>query len=141
VALYARLHYDDGSCTPLTEVPVTEEFGPVQITIPSVDNAVVTSLEITDEEDQCVSRTPVDLYLRVVDALEVTVIPPVTGWPGQAFFSKQVDEAAAADMRNRLQIMASRLHNHQEQFWLKDQAHANDWIKRGLENQPTGDYL
>jgi hypothetical protein len=134
------MHYEDGTHSPSIEVLVTEGFEPVRVTIPSIDNGVVATLEIEDEEGQVVCRNIVDLYLRVVDALEVTVIPPLTGWPAQAFFTKQVDEAAAAAMRDRLQVMARRLHNRQEQMLFKD-PRSSEWVRRGAENQPTGDYL
>lgn len=139
MALYVQLIYENGSRSPVTEVAPSADYGPVQVTIPSIDNGVVVATEITDEDGVTVAYTVVDMFLRVTDALQVTVIPPTDGWPAAACFSKHVDEAEVVAMRQRLQEMATHL--REQQLVLIKEPNSNNWVKRGYKNEPTGDYL
>jgi hypothetical protein len=134
VNLFACLVYDDGRSTPLAEVEFPDEDGPGLVTIQSVENGTVDAVEIRDETGLVHVTTYVGMFLRVTDSLQVTVMMPehggaITG--ATAYFLKEAEEAAVAEMREKLMGLADRLHTHQAPLW----------VHRGLLDMPTGDYL
>jgi hypothetical protein len=120
MALYVQLQYEDGLLTPVVRVDVEPGDEPVEVVIASIDNGVVSAIKVTDDDGLLVAQTPVEMFLRIVDTLQVTVVPPKNGWPPAACFSKQVDEAAVLAMRDKLQGMAERLHCRQQALTAED---------------------
>ena len=144
MTLYAALIYDDGRSTSRVEIDFPEEDGSGLVTIPSIENAMVDAVEVTDETGRLICTTYVGMFLRVTDALQITVVPPESGWPATtatAYFLKEAEEVAVVQMREKLQAMADRLHAHQQPLWVGDVTRKTDWVARGMENMPTGEFL
>jgi hypothetical protein len=136
---FVSLVYEDGNRTPWTEVEFSDDDGPGFVTIRSTDNGTVVRAEVKDASDQLTSTTPVNMFMRVTDSIRITVMPPVGGWPSVAF-QKEVDEAEVAEMRERLMAMADRL-RVQQGILISERAAADQIIRRGSQNMPTGGYL
>jgi hypothetical protein len=141
---FVRLVYEDGTRTQLTEVEIHPQ-GPATVTIPSIDNGTVSRAEVADESGELFSSTPINLFLRVTDSLRITMLDPRTIDRRKTRLVDQeadraVVEADAAEMRDKLWAMADRLHR-QQQVLLRDASRDRDWVGRGYQNMPTGDYL
>ena len=115
MALFVCFVYEDGTRTSLQPVELSDDGSPAQVQICSITNGTVMAIEVF-EDDKRVSVQSVNMFLRVVDAIEVTIVPPDGGWPDGArtYFSKEVDEQAVIEMRQNLQAMRDKLRYQQQ---------------------------
>jgi hypothetical protein len=145
MTLFVYLIYEDGTTTPKVEIPLEESDAAAEVKIHSIDNAVVARVAICDGSGTVISTSAADLYMRVVDSMTITILPPSMGWPESEMmiaFAKNLDEAKVTEMVEHLKDMAGRLKDRPQQQGVLAQGPLwSGWLTRGMSNVPTGDYL
>jgi hypothetical protein len=145
MTLFVYLTYEDGTTTPKVEIPLEESDAAAEVKIHSIDNAVVARVAICDSSGTVISTCEADLYMRVVDSMTITILPPSMGWPESErtiAFAKNLDEAKVTEMAERLRDMSRRLKDRPAtQGALAQDPHWSGWLTRGMSNVNPGEYL